>query len=130
MRHALGVGYNVPGSMKLAVDFALSFLSSKLRSRVRQITDLASCPEIDQNDLPRECGGGQTTIAEMIKLWKVEISASDEVRKLNDNMHANLALFSKREMAGEFNAKGDQPFLNDKWGLDSVPGSFRKMEVD
>lgn len=132
MRHSLGVGYNIPSSMKFGVDFALSFLSTKLRSRVRQITDLASCPEIERPDLPKELGGSSMTIPEMIAQWKEELQKED-VRKLvqlNDEMRANTNLFSKREMSGEFSAKDDQQALIDQWGMESVKGSFRKMEVD
>lgn len=134
MRHQLGVGYNIPSTIKMAVDFALSFLSDKLRSRSRQVTDLSSCPEIDRTILPLELGGGPLRIDEMIKLWKVEMSRQPEILRLvaqNDEMAVNLQLFTKREVEGEF--RGNRQNVIDQhqsWGMESVQGSFRKMEVD
>lgn len=77
MRHCLGVGYNIPSGFKIALDVALSFLSEKLRSRIRQVTDLSStCPELPADILPKELGGtAPESIPEMIKLWKEEINS-------------------------------------------------------
>lgn len=132
MRHQLGVGYNIPSKLQFAVNFGLSFLSDKLRGRARQVSDLASCPEVDRSILPQELGGtGSMTMAEMIALWKEEMNRPEVLKVIaqNDEMQANTNLFTKREIEGEFKTKGPAvEFLT--WAMDSVPGSFRKMEVD
>lgn len=130
MRHALGIGYNIPSGLKMAVDFALSFLSEKLRNRARIINDLGKCPEIDKSILPKEFGGGPETIADMIGRWKKEMDNPSRLKLIeqNDQLRANLLAFSQREMDGEFRKK---KFITDPTcEMDAIPGSFRKMQVD
>lgn len=134
MRHTLGIAYNISSALRMPVDLALGLLSEKLRSRVRHVSDLESCPEIEKSSLPIEMGGDRFTTEQMIGMWKQEMSQSEHIRKLveqNNEMHVNMQLFTKREMEGEFNASDNKPFV-DLWGgmHTSVAGSFRKLEVD
>lgn len=129
MRHSLGVGYNIPSALQFAVNFALGFLSEKLRSRARQVSDLSNCPEIDRGILPKEVGGtGSLGIEDMLQLWRAEMARPDVLKLVaqTDEMSANLNLFSKREIEGDFNTRNSRPFFD----TENIPGSFRKIEVD
>lgn len=130
----MGIAYNIPSALKMPVDLALGLLSEKLRSRVRHVSDLQSCPEIEKSSLPIEMGGDRLTTEQMIGMWKQEMSQSEKARKLveqNNEMQVNVQLFTKRETEGEFNASDNKPFV-DQWGMhtSNMAGSFRKLEVD
>lgn len=129
MRHALGIGCNVAATMKIAVDFLLNLLSEKLRSRVKLVNDFKNCPEIDVRTLPREMGGSRP-MAEMIEAWTKEMNcaATKAMYEQNDEMAVNLSLFTKQEMEGNLSA--DSRTTTDDCGWNSIPGSFRKLEVD
>lgn len=131
MRHTLGLALNVPSALRMAVDLALSVLSEKLRSRARFLNDLTNCPEIEKSNLPIELGGDTMTTDQMIEAWKEELKC-EKVQKLleqNNEMRAERQLFTKREIEGEFGGQDSKPII-DQWGLSSVQGSFRKLEVD
>lgn len=128
MRHKLGVGYNVAPGLKIAIDFGLSLLSEKMKNRVKFVTNLENCTDIEKSILPKELGG-EMPMKEMIDLWKKEIEANQNFINLNDEMRVNLNLFTPKEREGYVNARncGDVP---EDWSFSSIQGSFRKLEVD
>lgn len=65
MRHKEICGINVHPSVKFAVDFALSLVSDKMKSRIKLYTTMESAGHIDKSLLPKEYGGSMP-MAEMI----------------------------------------------------------------
>lgn len=65
MRHKEICGINVHASVKFAVDFALSLVSEKMKSRIKLYTTIESAGHIDKSLLPMEYGGTMP-MAEMI----------------------------------------------------------------
>lgn len=65
MRHKEICGINVHASVKFAVDFALSLVSEKMKSRIKLYTSIESADHIDKAMLPMEYGG-TIPMAEMI----------------------------------------------------------------
>lgn len=67
MRHKQIIGLNVHGSVKFAVDFALSIVSEKMRNRIKFYTNAELANNVDIALLPKEYGGTMP-MAEMIGL--------------------------------------------------------------
>lgn len=54
MRHKQIIGLNVHGSVKFAVDFALSIVSEKMRNRIKFYTNAELANNVDIALLPKE----------------------------------------------------------------------------
>lgn len=54
MRHKQIIGLNVHGSVKFAVDFALSIVSEKMRNRIKFYTNAELANNVDISLLPKE----------------------------------------------------------------------------
>lgn len=66
MRHKEIKAFNVHGSVKFAVDFALGLVSEKMKNRIKIYTSVESAIKtVDITLLPKEYGG-VTPMAEMI----------------------------------------------------------------
>lgn len=66
MRHKEIKGFNISGSIKFAVDFALGLVSEKMKNRIKIYTSVESAMKtVDISLLPKEYGG-VTPMADMI----------------------------------------------------------------
>lgn len=66
MRHKEIQGFNLHGSIKFAVDFALALVSEKMKNRIKIHTSIeAAMKTVDISLFPKEYGG-ITPMAEMI----------------------------------------------------------------
>lgn len=70
MRHKEIIGLNVHGSVKFAVDFALSIVSEKMRNRIKFYSQAELAKHVDISLLPKEYGGTMP-MAEMIGINEV-----------------------------------------------------------
>lgn len=138
MRHKEIHVLNIPQLFKYVYDFCLGLVSNKLKKRVFvsttsqieyhktkssfQIYDTQSDlhKNVDPKLLPKEYGG-EMPMSEMIALWKEELEAKRE-RLLS---YDSIKLLSDR---GIIRRRSKSVIAAD--GASSVPGSFRKLEVD
>lgn len=66
MRHKEIKAFNINGSIKFAVDFALGLVSEKMKNRIKIYTSVESAMKtVDISLLPKEYGG-VTPMADMI----------------------------------------------------------------
>ncbi len=157
MRHKEIKAFNVHGSVKFAVDFALGLVSEKMKNRIKIYTSVESAVKtVDISLLPKEYGG-VTPMADMIgrskknfnfykkkknsfnrktvpiALWKNELKASRDVILLNDKMQVNLEMYSAKARQGAVSALTQQMSncgSEQDANLQGLQGSFRKLEVD
>lgn len=133
MRHKEIRAFNVHGSVKFAVDFALALVSEKMRNRIKICTSIESAAKaIDVTLLPKEYGG-ITPMADMIALWQEELKASRDVILLNDKMQVNDEMYSAKARQGAVSALTQQMSncgAEQDANLQGLQGSFRKLEVD
>ncbi|KAK3918728.1 Alpha-tocopherol transfer protein-like [Frankliniella fusca] len=133
MRHKEVYGFNIHPSLKIALDFGMSLISEKIKSRVKVFTSLENCLEhIDKKLLPKEYGG-EMPMEEMIALWKEELQATRAKILALDEMEVNLEMFTEQARAGAVSALRtgmlcSQP--GESGDLKALTGSFRKLEVD
>ncbi|RZC35208.1 alpha-tocopherol transfer protein-like, partial [Asbolus verrucosus] len=122
MRHKEVNILNFPTGLKYVYDFVQSNIKSqKLKDRIsihNSLSDLHN--KVNKRCLPLELGG-MMPIEDMIELWKDELAAKREILLSYDTMN----LLSDRGIIRKNNA----PTLDDT-GTGSLPGSFRKLEVD
>lgn len=129
MRHKEVHVINVPPSLKYVLDFGMSLISEKIRSRVKIYSSVEEAHEhIDKKMLPKEYGG-EMPMAEMIDLFRKELEASrglllshDEELKVREDM------FSESAKCGAVSALKNGGNCNPH--QDILAGSFRKLEVD
>lgn len=115
---------NVPATLKWVLDFAKSRVSSKMKERFQVYTDVNHLhKKVDPMCLPKELGGTMP-MAEMIELWKRELAAKRDLLLAHDRMK----LLSDRGII-----RSDRNNNNNNNGMlamESIEGSFRKLEVD
>lgn len=128
MRHKEVHVINVPSSLKYVLDWGMTLISDKIRKRVKIYTSVdEAIKTIDTNMLPKEYGGSMP-MAEMIELFKKELTAARSTLLSHDEMKVRLELFSEGAKVGAVSAlknNGCSPYKNDL-----LTGSFRKLEVD
>lgn len=121
---------NVPTAVKFVMDVARSKLSSKMRDRFQAHGSLKELHQkVDPACLPAELGGTMP-MAEMNKLWHREMAARrDELIALDQMvLHSDKGIVtSKRAKDGR---SGDGTKTELQAHVDSVAGSFRKLEFD
>lgn len=119
MRHKAIHCVNVPQAVKWVLDYAKSRVSNKIKERFQIHTTVAELHKrIDPSCLPLEMGGTMP-MSEMIESWKRELATKRDLLVALDNMQ----LLNDRGIIN----KNDK---NNNTGIDSIAGSFRKLEVD
>ncbi|CAG9826419.1 unnamed protein product [Diabrotica balteata] len=134
MRHKEVHGMHVLPTMKFAVDFGMSLISEKIRSRVRlysNIQDMISSGHIEVDILPKEYGGTMP-MAEMIALWKKELYAAHPILMSHDRMEVNEDLFTEKAKEGAVSAlkRNVTSCGSEGDSLCGITGNFRRLEVD
>ncbi|KAJ6637673.1 Alpha-tocopherol transfer protein-like [Pseudolycoriella hygida] len=133
MRHKEIKAFNLHGSIKFAVDFALGLVSEKMKNRIRIYTSVESAVKtVDISLLPKEYGG-VTPMSDMIAMWQDELKASRDVILMNDKMQVNLEMYSAKARQGAVSALTQQMSncgSEQDANLQGLQGSFRKLEVD
>ncbi|KAF4527334.1 hypothetical protein B566_EDAN001111 [Ephemera danica] len=133
IRHKDIIGFNVNPAMKYVLDWGMSLISEKIRSRVKLCTDLEEAHQhIDKKLLPKEYGG-DIPMVEMMALWREEMAQTRSRILSHDQMKVNLNMYSEAERIGTVSALKHP--LGSNCGKASktpfgVNGSFRKLEVD
>ncbi|CAO1428131.1 unnamed protein product [Diamesa hyperborea] len=92
MRHKGIHVVNVPLSLKRLSNIVLSFLSHKLRSRIRIYSNFDQFTAIDKDNLPKEYGG-KVPIKEMAALWKQEMLLYHKLRLDYVNMKIRTDMY-------------------------------------
>ncbi|XP_020290764.1 alpha-tocopherol transfer protein-like [Pseudomyrmex gracilis] len=135
MRHKEVHAINAHPSLKFALDFGMSLISEKIKSRIKIYTSLEDAinNKMDVSMLPKEYGG-TIPMKEMIDLWRKELLEIKPKLLNNDKMKVRLELYSEKAREGAVSA------LKQGFGCSSVgsndsmmcgiTGSFRKLEVD
>ncbi|XP_032674442.1 alpha-tocopherol transfer protein-like [Odontomachus brunneus] len=136
MRHKEVHGINAHPSLKFAMDFGMSLISDKIKSRIKVYTSLEDAinSKMDVSMLPKEYGG-TIPMKEMIELWRKELMAMRPTLLNNDRMKVCLEMYSEKAREGAVSAL-KQGFGCSTVGSSSestmygIAGSFRKLEVD
>ncbi|XP_001608054.1 alpha-tocopherol transfer protein-like [Nasonia vitripennis] len=135
MRHKEVHAINAHPSLKFALDFGMSLISEKIRSRVRIYTSLddAKNNKMDTSMLPKEYGGTMP-MKEMIDLWRKELLDLRPTLLTHDKMRVRPELYSEKAREGAVSAL-KQGFAcssasNGESTMHGICGSFRKLEVD
>ncbi|XP_023027386.1 alpha-tocopherol transfer protein-like [Leptinotarsa decemlineata] len=134
MRHKEVHGINVHPSMKFALDFGMSLISDKIKSRVRLYSNLEeflNSGNIEKDILPKEYGGNMP-MSEMIELWKKELVNAHPTLMSHDKMAVNEELFSAKAKEGAVSALKRNAVSCGSEGdsLCGISGNFRRLEVD
>lgn len=121
MRHKEIHCVNVPTPVKYVLDFAKTRVSKKINDRLNihsHVDDMLK--KVEKQCLPLELGGSMP-MAAMIELWKVELSAKrEQIMRLDE-----MAILSDRDIVTN---RGSSSSTNSQ--INSIAGSFRKLEVD
>lgn len=99
MRHKGIHVVNVPLSLKRLSNIILSFLSHKLRSRIRIYSNFDQFTAIDKDNLPKEYGG-KVPIKEMAALWKQEMLLYHKLRLDYVNMKIRTDMYPSKVLEG------------------------------
>lgn len=91
MRHKAFHANQIPAAMKFVLDFTLSLMSPKLRSRVYFHTKLEDPESVDKSLLPKEYGG-TVPMADMIQLWRKELEKHRDTLLSHDKMYRGSKL--------------------------------------
>lgn len=137
MRHKEFHATMIHPSMKFVLEFALSLMSEKLRKRVRFHSKLDDGNSIDRDLLPAEYGG-KIPMAEMIESFKKELEAHRDLLLRHDEMNIRFELYPEAVRLGSTRSlkipldSPDEAFevKQDLYGMQGIPGSFRKLEID
>lgn len=115
---------HIPQMVKVIIDFAVSRVSTKMKKRFMTHTNNASLQKhIDPACLPAEMGG-TIPLAEMVELWKRELAAKrDTVIGLD-----KMKILDDRDIITKHSKRHSNNQM--KIQMDSIAGSFRKLEVD
>jgi hypothetical protein len=123
MRHKEIHLINLPAAVRYFYDLISSLASEKMRSRIKVHNSVESLRKrVDPKVLPKELGGS-IPMAEMIDLWKKEVSAKREsILHLDD-----IQLLSTKSI---ITRRNNQQNENSSLMINSLQGSFRQLEVD
>lgn len=128
-RHKAVHCVNVPHAVKFVLDFAKSKVSAKMKERFQvhcNVNELHK--KVDKNCLPVELGG-TIPMSEMLSYWMSEMEAKRETLIALDNMK----ILSDRGIIRRHDKNNNNKNVNYtamQASLDSISGSFRKLEVD
>ncbi|XP_049827556.1 clavesin-2 [Schistocerca gregaria] len=124
MRHKEVHLLNVPAPVRYVYDFARTRLSDKIKNRITMHESLGNLQNIVGLDiLPKEYGG-QIPMDEMIDLWKKELVAKRDTLLALENMK----ILSDQGIIRRKNTQNGKH--QSLIGIESLNGSFRKLEVD
>ncbi|XP_011170939.1 clavesin-1 [Solenopsis invicta] len=115
MRHKETHIINIPSSVARIIEFGISLLSDKLKSRImihRNVQELQEA--VDLKILPKEYGG-EVPLSEMIDEFKKVLKQKKDELKALDDMYIEISPKDYQEANEEFAG---------------ICGSFRKLEVD
>ncbi|XP_033223289.1 alpha-tocopherol transfer protein-like [Belonocnema kinseyi] len=135
MRHKEVHAINVHPSLKFALDFGMSLISEKIRSRVKIYTSLedAKNNKMDTSMLPKEYGGTMP-MKEMIDLWRKELLEIRPTLLSHDKMKVHQEMYPEKAREGAVSAlKQGLNCASSETGdptIHGISGSFRKLEVD
>ncbi|CAH1107241.1 unnamed protein product [Psylliodes chrysocephalus] len=134
MRHKEVHGMHVNPSMKFALDFGMSLISEKIRSRVRlysNLQEVISSGHVEVDVLPKEYGG-EMPMREMIELWKKELADAHPILMSHDKMEVEETLFSAKAKEGAVSAlkRNVTSCGSEGDSLSGITGNFRRLEVD
>lgn len=129
-RHKAIHGINVPSTVKFVLDFARRTVSNKMRERFTVYSTLAEFhKKCDPACLPKELGG-TIPMAEMIQWWTREMAAKRDTIMALDKMKILSDRGIIRRNDKNYNLSLSTAHAEMKSHMDSVAGSFRKLEVD
>ena len=103
MRHKGIHIVNVPLSLKWLSNIIMSFISHKLRSRIRIYGNFEQFTAIDKNNLPLECGG-KVPMKEMAASWKQELLSYHKLRLDYKNMKVRTEMYPAKVLEGSVSA--------------------------
>ncbi|KAG7211217.1 hypothetical protein KM043_010533 [Ampulex compressa] len=135
MRHKEVHAINAHPSLKFALDFGMSLISEKIKSRIKIYTSLEDAinRKMDVGLLPKEYGGTMP-MKEMIALWRRELLEIKPTLLSHDKMKVCLELYSEKAREGAVSALkqgfGCSTLGSGESTMYGISGSFRKLEVD
>ncbi|XP_037043443.1 alpha-tocopherol transfer protein-like [Bradysia coprophila] len=117
---------NVPSAVKWALDIGRRLLSNKINDRLTLYSSWSEYnKKCDASYLPKELGG-TIPMAEMIQWWIQEMAAKRDIVVQLDKMK----LLSDRGITKKHDYNLSPLHAEIRAHMDSVAGSFRKLEVD
>ncbi|XP_071443933.1 retinaldehyde-binding protein 1-like [Hetaerina americana] len=121
MRHKEIHFLHVPSAFRMVYDFCKSLFTEKMRNRFHMHFSLQDLHQtVDPKILPKEYGGS-IPMSEMIDLWMKEVSRKRESLLSLDNMEPHKVMHGYKPRSSTPKASN---------GITSLPGSFRRLEVD
>lgn len=121
---------NVPHTVKFVLDFAKSKVSPKMKERFQAHTNINELhKKVDKSCLPVELGGN-IPMSEMIEYWTSEMEAKRDVLVALDRMtiHNDNGIARRNDKNNNGSSKNHMGSTHAN--LESISGSFRKLEVD
>lgn len=137
LRHKELITTHVHPAFKIALDFALTLVSEKLRKRVKVYSKLEDQTSVDKSIFPKEYGG-TIPMAEMIEMFKKELAEKRQILLSHDKMNVRFEMYPESVRVGSARSLQiplDSPpeafeEKRDMFGMNGVSGSFRKLEID
>ncbi|KAK6642095.1 hypothetical protein RUM44_013818 [Polyplax serrata] len=130
MRHKEAHGFNIPSSLKFAVDFGFSLISEKYKSRIKIHSSLEELHKhVDPSLLPKEYGG-TLTMEEMITYTKQVLEEHRDIILAHDRMKVRMEFYTERAKEGAVSALKTGICKMDTLMETGLCGNFRKLEVD
>lgn len=121
---------NVPHAVKFVLDFAKSKVSAKMKERFQVHTNMFELhKKVDKSCLPVELGGN-IPMNEMIEYWTSEMEAKRDVLIALDRMTIHNDNGIARRHDKNNNSTSKNHMSSTHANLESITGSFRKLEVD
>ncbi|XP_046397395.1 alpha-tocopherol transfer protein-like [Ischnura elegans] len=121
MRHKEIHFLNVPPAFRMVYDFCKTLFSEKMRNRFYLHSSLEELHQsVDPKILPKEYGG-TIPMSEMIDMWMKEVSRKRDALLSLDRMESQKVMHSYKPRTTTPKASN---------GITSLPGSFRRLEVD
>lgn len=136
---------NVPSTVKYIIEAGKSMVSKKMKERLQvrewrpitttgttlparrfsqvHVTPQELCRKMDPACLPKELGGTMP-MTEMIEMWKMELAAKRNLVLSSEKMR----ILSDRGIVSRNGT--DRNNNSSSLGMDTITGSFRKLEVD
>lgn len=125
MRHKEVHLVHVPSAVKYVIEAGKSMISKKMKERLQvHVTIPDLCKKVDPACLPKELGGN-IPMVEMIDWWKQELAAKRNTLLSLDNMN----ILSDRSIISR-NGTDRNNNNGAALGMETITGSFRKLEVD
>ncbi|XP_055606774.1 clavesin-1 [Uranotaenia lowii] len=126
MRHKEIHLVNIPQAVKYVIEAGKSMVSKKMKDRLQvHVTAQDLVKKVDPACLPKELGG-TIPLQDMINSWKQELAAKRDILIGLEKMR----ILSDRGILRRNGTDRNNNSNTESMGMETITGSFRKLEVD